>query len=98
MSQVRTCLLCGCDEMHACVTNDGPCHWSGNRICSACFKPIQKLFRLKGKNLAIVFQDLNFLISGLPLRMSVLLLALLPHSGEKLSGRKPKRPTREGRP
>lgn len=32
----RTCKLCGCTEDNACITDEGPCSWVLNNICSAC--------------------------------------------------------------
>lgn len=43
MSEVCTCLNCGCDDYHACQQPSGePCHWSwldvgrGLGVCSVC--------------------------------------------------------------
>lgn len=35
----RVCRVCGCDDLHACVGEDGPCHWPDPKddICSACW-------------------------------------------------------------
>lgn len=30
------CRACGCDDMHACRTEKGPCHWVEAGLCSAC--------------------------------------------------------------
>lgn len=31
------CRECGCDDMHACVSDDGiPCHWAEDDLCSGC--------------------------------------------------------------
>lgn len=44
------CIGCGCDELHACVTDSGPCFWiaveedAGVGLCSACAeKPLAEL-------------------------------------------------------
>lgn len=34
--KVRKCRVCGCDDLHACVTKEGPCHWVGPDLCSGC--------------------------------------------------------------
>ena len=40
--KVCTCLVCGCDDFHACITPAGACHWLwhhrrlGVGVCSAC--------------------------------------------------------------
>ena len=31
-----TCRVCGCTEMSACVTDDGPCAWAEDDLCTAC--------------------------------------------------------------
>jgi hypothetical protein len=37
---VRTCLGCGCTDVHACVLDDGrPCSWTFDDLCSACLEP-----------------------------------------------------------
>ena len=33
---VRTCVVCGCTEARACVSNGVPCHWVKPNLCSAC--------------------------------------------------------------
>jgi hypothetical protein len=39
---VITCRGCDCDDNHACITGDGPCHWvlldieTPTGICSSC--------------------------------------------------------------
>lgn len=30
------CRVCGCDEMRACQTEDGPCGWAKPDLCTAC--------------------------------------------------------------
>jgi hypothetical protein len=35
------CRVCGCDDLHACVTKDGPCHWVEPDLCSACVETEQ---------------------------------------------------------
>lgn len=37
--QVRSCRVCGCTDMDACETDDGPCHWVAADLCSACVNP-----------------------------------------------------------
>jgi hypothetical protein len=33
----RVCRVCGCDDMHACVSDAGvACHWVEDDLCSAC--------------------------------------------------------------
>lgn len=34
---IETCRFCGCDDNHACETDDGPCGWSKPGYCSACY-------------------------------------------------------------
>jgi hypothetical protein len=40
MKNSRECLICGCTEDNACLTNEGPCSWAFERragsVCSAC--------------------------------------------------------------
>lgn len=38
MAIISTCRGCGCDDNHACLTEDGPCHWLtlDPPLCSAC--------------------------------------------------------------
>ncbi len=33
---MRRCVICGCSQLAACVTDDGPCHWVAAGMCSAC--------------------------------------------------------------
>ena len=35
-SSEGVCSICGCDELHACVTDEGPCSWILPNLCSAC--------------------------------------------------------------
>jgi hypothetical protein len=35
----RRCRVCGCDDLHACVTDAGPCWWAAEDLCSACADP-----------------------------------------------------------
>jgi hypothetical protein len=41
-ASVRTCRGCGCDDNHACIAGDDPCHWvlldidTPTGICSSC--------------------------------------------------------------
>ncbi|HUV53024.1 MAG TPA: hypothetical protein VMW64_08125 [Dehalococcoidia bacterium] len=30
------CRVCGCTNEHACETDEGPCHWVEDDLCSAC--------------------------------------------------------------
>jgi hypothetical protein len=32
----RVCRVCGCDDNHACLTDDGLCYWVEDDLCSAC--------------------------------------------------------------
>jgi len=34
--EMRKCRVCGCDDLHACWTEDGPCYWVEENLCSAC--------------------------------------------------------------
>lgn len=34
----QKCRVCGCTWKNACMTPDGPCHWVGPDLCSACAK------------------------------------------------------------
>jgi hypothetical protein len=36
MDAVRQCHVCGCHDLAACQTEDGPCHWVEHDLCSAC--------------------------------------------------------------
>lgn len=31
------CKVCGCDELHACRGDDGPCSWISLNLCSRCY-------------------------------------------------------------
>lgn len=33
---IRKCRVCGCDDNHACMTEEGPCYWVEDDLCSAC--------------------------------------------------------------
>jgi hypothetical protein len=33
---MRRCRVCGCTELNACLTADGPCWWVEWDLCSAC--------------------------------------------------------------
>lgn len=39
---IASCIGCGCDDLHACAGNDGPCSWIvvdyevGRGVCSCC--------------------------------------------------------------
>ena len=33
------CRVCGCTDLAACETADGPCHWVEENLCSACATP-----------------------------------------------------------
>ncbi len=35
-TKVRSCRLCGCTEIKACQTDNGPCYWVEGDLCSAC--------------------------------------------------------------
>jgi hypothetical protein len=30
------CKFCGCTDNNACVTEEGPCYWVKDDVCSAC--------------------------------------------------------------
>ena len=32
----RQCRVCGCTQMQACQTEDGPCFWLEDDLCSGC--------------------------------------------------------------
>jgi len=32
----KKCRICGCDDDHACMTENGPCYWVEADLCSAC--------------------------------------------------------------
>ncbi|MDR3510674.1 MAG: hypothetical protein P4L73_03510 [Caulobacteraceae bacterium] len=32
----RACRVCGCTWFRACLTEDGPCWWVEDDLCSAC--------------------------------------------------------------
>jgi hypothetical protein len=36
MSEIAKCRVCGCTEDHACLTEEGPCYWVEDDLCSAC--------------------------------------------------------------
>lgn len=31
---VRKCIVCGCTDAKACITEEGPCYWVGQDLCS----------------------------------------------------------------
>jgi hypothetical protein len=33
---MRRCRICGCTDSNACITEDGPCCWIWEDLCSAC--------------------------------------------------------------
>jgi hypothetical protein len=43
---LRMCRRCGCDDDHACITDDGPCAWvlldveTPTGVCSACAESV----------------------------------------------------------
>ncbi len=39
----RRCVICGCTEFNACLTDSGPCYWVTEDRCSACFGPQRHL-------------------------------------------------------
>lgn len=36
VATLRSCRECGCTDVQACYTNNGPCCWVGIDLCSAC--------------------------------------------------------------
>ena len=34
-----TCRSCGCWDLQACITEEGPCRWVEPDLCSACVDP-----------------------------------------------------------
>jgi hypothetical protein len=59
-STIYTCRGCGCDDMNACVTDDGPCAWvlldveTPTGVCSCCawdvgWHPVELAIMGKGK-------------------------------------------------
>ncbi|MCL1904505.1 MAG: hypothetical protein FWG19_00045 [Methanomassiliicoccaceae archaeon] len=41
------CILCGCDDLNACVTPAGPCHWIiDGKLCSACEERLDRVFKI----------------------------------------------------
>jgi hypothetical protein len=30
----RECIVCGCTDANACMTEEGPCYWIGPDLCS----------------------------------------------------------------
>jgi len=42
LGKLRICRGCGCDDNHACITDDGPCAWAlidlvtPTGVCTAC--------------------------------------------------------------
>jgi len=40
--KIRRCRICGCTDDHACVTEEGPCYWVEQDLCSACASKTQK--------------------------------------------------------
>jgi len=50
------CRICGCDDNHACVTKEGPCHWVKKDLCSACSDLLKRYPQLTE-------QDLNKIIA-----------------------------------
>lgn len=35
-AKIRRCRICGCTDDHACMTDEGPCYWIEDGLCSAC--------------------------------------------------------------
>lgn len=35
----RKCRVCGCTDLNACMTAEGPCSWISDCVCSACAVP-----------------------------------------------------------
>lgn len=33
---IQECRICGCTDLNACVTINGPCYWIVDGLCSAC--------------------------------------------------------------
>jgi len=31
------CRRCGCDDLNPCITDEGPCSWVEENLCSACY-------------------------------------------------------------
>jgi DNA polymerase III sliding clamp (beta) subunit (PCNA family) len=46
---MRTCRKCGCTDALACVTNEGPCYWVDDDLCSACLVHVDDI-NPKNKN------------------------------------------------
>ncbi|MDP2730556.1 MAG: hypothetical protein Q8O55_08730 [Dehalococcoidales bacterium] len=52
MLKERKCRLCGCTELEACITKEGPCHWVTLDLCSACCLVLEERQLLIAKNCA----------------------------------------------
>lgn len=48
MMAEQTCRGCGCTDARACMTQDGPCWWVGEDLCSACADALHTLPALAG--------------------------------------------------
>jgi hypothetical protein len=45
MNTAPKCRICGCTQLRACVTEDGPCWWASPDLCSACLSAaLQEVF------------------------------------------------------
>lgn len=56
---VRACRVCGCTDLAACVTEDGPCHWVAEDLCSACDgteddEPDEEAFQKEARRLGLM--------------------------------------------
>jgi hypothetical protein len=57
------CRVCGCTEDNACVTDDGPCFWVEEDLCSACASKSEEGLRAIcfecGRYMIVEFEDLE---------------------------------------
>jgi hypothetical protein len=38
-----TCRICGCTDFEACRTEEGPCYWVSENLCSECAETSEQL-------------------------------------------------------
>jgi hypothetical protein len=53
----RKCIICGCSQLRACATSEGPCHWVDRHLCSACVGAVCMI----GRPGVIVFPSGDFM-------------------------------------
>ncbi|MDD3491929.1 MAG: hypothetical protein PHZ19_00335 [Candidatus Thermoplasmatota archaeon] len=60
---MKECRVCGCTEDNACVTDDGPCYWVEEDLCSACAAKSQQGLKAWclacDRQMTVEFEDLE---------------------------------------